>query len=134
MWSKCECDHMLCYLQVICLEFLACIKQKSSTLSLFPITFLACMYEEIYLAVHVVVVVVWRGESTTRKRCIQGSIYVFNGILPPYSKKILFGQRHDLQSLTLIFIFVKIFITKLYIYIFMKIFSKTNLFICFFVF
>ena len=37
---------------------LACIKQKSSTLSLFPITFLACMYEEIYLAVHVVVVVV----------------------------------------------------------------------------
>jgi hypothetical protein len=48
----------------------------------------------------------------------------------PYQKS--FSKRHDYQSTTLLFL--KVFIGKLYMYIFMKIIFKTNLFIWFFTF
>ena len=50
-------------------------------------------------------------------------------VLPPYSKRKLFWTGTRSPKFNWLLIFVKIFIAKWYIYIYMKIFFKTNLFI-----
>jgi len=52
-------------------------------------------------------------------------------VLPPYSKRKLFWTGTRSPKFNWLLIFVKIFIAKWYIYIYMKIFFKTNLFILF---